>query len=388
MPARSLRFASPMAALALAACGPVSHAAVRKDLLRPDTGRASGPIPASAKDDLRVALYGDAQGNRPVHRAVIAAIARERPDLVLFAGDAVDCLPVGHMPDLGGWEYFVPFWPQYVRDYPAVSAATIVPFPALIHEGLLSPFAPPRDPGGLNGFLEDTAPLRDAGVPFLFAAGNHDQYHRADREDFALYFPPSPAPDPEGSPPELWYSVDVGRWRFVVLDTGTDLLGDPDPMPAGGPQLAWLDRQLAEAAEKGLRAIVALHIPPFSSGREEGGAPWVAQRVVEDVLDKHPVALVVSGHVHAYERLERPGHAGKPVTYLVSGGAGGRFFHARKERDPRSVVFVEETRHFVLLELGADSIQGRVVPVLPEGGGAEPADAAQVPIDRFTIDLR
>jgi len=370
-----------MAALALAACGPLEHTAVRKELLHPATGRASGPLPAKGDDDLRVAVYGDAQGNRPVHRAVVDAIAREHPDLVLFAGDAVDCLPVGHMPDLGGWEYAIPFWPQYVRDYPAVSLASIVPFPALIHQGLLSPLAPPRDAAGLNGFLEDSAPLRNAGVPYLFVAGNHDQYHRADRDDFALYFRPSTAPD--AATAELWYSVDLGRWRFVVLDTGSDLLGAPDPMPVGGAQLAWLDRELAEAAEKGMHVIVVLHIPPFSSGREERGAPWVASRVVEGVLDKHPVALVLSGHVHAYERLERPGYGGRAVTYVVSGGAGGRFFHARKERDPRSVVFVEERRHFLLLDLGPDSIRGRMVPVVPGQPGH-----ASAPGDEFTIDLR
>jgi 3',5'-cyclic AMP phosphodiesterase CpdA len=293
-----------------------------------------------------------------------------------------------------------------VRDYPAVSLASVVPFPALVHETLLAPFAHPRDPGGLNGFLEDTLPLRRAGVPYLLAPGNHDSYHRADLEPFARYFGPPGAPERDVD--ALWYSVDLAGWRFLVLDTGTDLLGDRDPMPAGGPQLAWLDDRLADAAGRGLRAIVVLHIPPFSSGREEGGAPWIEERVVKGVLDRHPVALVVSGHVHAYERLERPGLQGRPVTYVVSGGAGGRFFHPRKERDPRSLVFVEEVRHYLWLELGPDGIRGEMIPVgvTPEGAareaesaasrGAEspsrgpgtPRGAEPLPGDRFTIDAR
>ena len=390
MPERTSWFASPIAFLALAACGPLHHTAVRPELLDPRTGRASAPLPGAGGDRLRVALYGDAQGNRPVHRAVVAAIAREHPDLVLFLGDAVDCLPVGHMPDLFGWQYLVPFWPQYIRDYPAVSLASIVPFPAAIHETLLGPVAPPRDAAGLNGFLEDSAPLRQA-VPYLFAPGNHDQYHRFDRDEFERYLGPPPGSGRAGG--ELWYSVDLSGWRFIVLDTGNELLGDRDPLAKGGPQLAWLDAQLDGAARSGLRAIVMLHIPPFSSGREEGGARWIQERVVEGVLDRHPVALVLSGHVHAYERLERPGHGGRPLTYVVSGGGGGRFFHEAKVPDPRSIVFIEGVRHFVLLELSPEGIEGVMIPVAIPGAGeapaaVAPASAAQTPGDRFAIDLR
>jgi hypothetical protein len=405
MARRPPRFAPPLALLALAACGPLNHGAVRSDLLDPSTGRASPPLPRAERGQLRVAVYGDAQGNRPVHRALVSAILAERPDLVLFAGDGVDCLPAGHLPDYGGWQYLLPLWPQVVRDYPAVSLASVVPFPALVHEALLSPFAPPRDAGGYDAFLEDTAPLRAAGIPYLFAAGNHDSYHRADREALARYFgPPDASPragraprpaapggapaegapdpgdrdpglDPERTPDALWHSVDLAGWRFLVLDSGPDLLGGLDPMPVAGPQLAWLDARLADAAARGLRSVVLVHLPPFSSGREEGGAPWVAERLVQGVLDRHPVALVISGHVHAYERLERPGFRGRPVTFVVSGGGGGRFFHAREERDPRSVAFVEEVRHFVALELGPDGIDGRMVPVEVPGSAVGAREA-------------
>ncbi len=367
------------------ACGPLHHAPTDPRLLYRDTRRATGTLGDVGGNHFRVVAYGDAQGNRPVHRAVVAAILEVKPDLVLFGGDAIDCLPVGHLPDLGGWSYLIPFWPQVVRGYPAVTLASVIPFPAAIHETLLGPFRPPRDEYGFNGFLEDTEPLRRTGVPYLMAPGNHDLYHRPDREDFARFF--GYGAQPRRSPEELWYSVDVAGWRFVVLDTGTDLLGDHDPMPAGGPQLAWLDAQLGEAERKGLRAIVILHLPPFSSGREEGAAPWVRERVVEGVLDRHPVALVLSGHIHAYERIERSGYRGRPVTYVVAGGAGGRFFHAAKERDPGSLLFVEEVRHFVLLELGPDGIRGQMIPVgVP---GAPPSGAAAATEgDRFEIDLR
>ncbi len=370
------------ALLATSACGPLSHAPIRPDLLDASTGRASPPLPATPPERLRVAVYGDSQGNVAAHRAVVAAILAEKPDLVLFTGDAIDHLPAGHMPDWGGWQYLVPFWPQYVRGYAWVSLFSIVPFPAAIHETLLGAVAPPRVPPDLNGWLEDTAPLRQAGIPVLAARGNHDAYHVADETEYAAIFsPPGRPPLPTDA---FWYEVDLGGWRFLVLDTGTDLLGDRDPMPEGGPQLTWLEARLVDAEKKGLRPIVALHIPPFSSGREERGAPWVRRRVVEQILDRHPVALVLSGHIHAYERIVRPGKDGRPVQYVVSGGAGGRFFHATDPRVEGSEVFVEGVRSFVLLELGPDGISGRAIPVKVAG---EEWRKPPSPIDSFRVDL-
>jgi 3',5'-cyclic AMP phosphodiesterase CpdA len=330
---------------------------------------------------MRVAVYGDPQGNEAAHRAVVAAIVAEKPDLVLFAGDAIDHLPAGHMPDWGGWQYAMPLWPQYVRGYAAVSLASIVPFPAIVHETLLGAVAPPRRNPDLNGFLEDAAPLRAAGIPVLAARGNHDSYHREDEEQFARIFsPPGRGELPAAG---FWYAVDQGGWRFLVLDTGTDMLGDRDPMPQRGPQLAWLEERLADADRGGLRSVVLLHIPPFSSGKQERGAPWIQERVVAEILDRHPVALVLSGHIHAYERIVRPGFEGRPVTYVVSGGAGGRFFEKGKEVEG-SQVFVEDVRHFVLLELGPGGVSGRAIPVRVAG---EPWRKPTSPIDAFAVEL-
>ncbi len=370
------------ALLATVACGPLSHAAVRPDLLDPATGRASPPLRAPPPERMRVAVYGDSQGNTAAHQAVVAAILAEKPDLVLFAGDAIDHLPAGHMPDWGGWQYLVPIWPQYVRGYAWVSLLTVIPFPAAIHETLLGAVAPPRKPPDLNGWLEDTAPLRKARIPVLAARGNHDAYHVVDEAQFASIFSPPGAPELPRD--RFWYAVDQGGWRFLVLDTGTDLFGDRDPMPEGGPQLAWLEERLSEADRLGLRSIVLLHLPPFSSGREERGVPWVRRRVVEGILDRHPVALVLSGHIHAYERILRPGFEGCPVNFVVSGGAGGRFFGVSARREEGSQLFVEDVRNFLLLELGPDGLSGRALPVqVPGEDWRNPAS----PLDVFEVRM-
>ncbi len=369
------------ALLAATACGPVRHVRTDPRWLDPATQRASAAPRPVRGDRIRVAVYGDTRGNREIHRAVVAAIAAEGPDLVVFTGDALTCIPAGHVPDYGGWNYAIPLWPQYHRGYPAVSLLSIIPFPGLVGETLVAPFAHVRDPDGFNAFLEETAPLRRRdGVPLLFVPGNHDLYHGEDRAEVARVF--GVGADPERSPQRLWYAVDAGRYRFVVLDTGTDLLGDGDPMPAGGAQLAWLDAALSEAERRGLHAVVALHLPPFSSAREDGSVPWVEERVVKGVLDRHRVALVLNGHAHAYERVERPGLGGRAVQYVVTGGGGATFFHESPERVTGSKVFVEGTPHFVLLDLGLEALHGRMVPV------AVPGRAAPVPGERFDVDLR
>jgi len=182
---------------------------------------------------MRVAVYGDSQGNTAAHRAIVAAILAEKPDLVLFAGDAIDHLPAGHMPDWGGWQYIVPIWPQYVRGHAWVSLLTIIPFPAAIHETLLGAAAPPRPLPDLNGWLEDTGPLRTAGIPVLAARGNHDAYHVVDEARFASIFSPPGAP--ELAPDGFWYSVDQEAGASSSSTPGPTCSAIATPCPRAAP---------------------------------------------------------------------------------------------------------------------------------------------------------
>ena len=362
--------AAVFAAIFAGGCGgPLTHPPVDPKWLDPFTGRATVPVPTrSSGEPIRVAVYGDVRGERERHREVVAAIRKERPDLVVFTGDALRCYPVGHMPDFGLASYLVPFWPQYARGYPLVLLASLVPFPALLHETLGRPFAPPRDADGMNGFLSDTAPLRlEDRVPFVFVPGNHDLYHHADRAAVSRLFVPNE--DPSRSPEDLFFSMDIGGYRVHALDTGSDLLGDDDPLATSSRQLAWLEASLTDAKRKGLGSIVAMHLPPVSSTAEDEPSPEVRDRVGKGILDQHDVALVVGGHSHAYERIERPGFRGRLVTHVITGGGGAPFHHEAPagKRDPGSKAFIEETTHFVILELSPGEIRGRMVPVAGPG---------------------
>lgn len=365
-----MRAIALLASMMLCGCGAgaIVHPETSPALLDPITGRAVVPLTASAAaaSKLHVVVYGDTRGGREQHRAVVEAIRSEHPDLVLFTGDALRCLPVGHMPDWGGWQYLMPFWPQYFRGYAWTTLFSILPFPALLHQTIGAPFAMTRDPDGWNAFLEDTRGLRLIDrTPMLFVPGNHDTYHDHDREEVARLF----AFDESGGrdATHLYGSVDAGAYRFVVLDTGDDLLGDRDPLDAA--QLAWLEKTLADADHRSLKVVVSMHMPPFSSAAEDGPVPWVRERIVEGVLDKHKIALVITGHAHAYERIERKGFEGKPVEFVVTGGGGAPFHHENEKAiEPESRKFIDHAAHYVTFDMTPSEIRGRFVAVGPYTG--------------------
>lgn len=381
-----------LAAVAASGCGPFSHDETDARWLVEDTGRAVRALPAaSAPRPFRVAVYGDVHRGREGHRAVVSAIRDERPDLVVFTGDALDCRPAGHMPEFGPGGLLIPFWPQYYRGRPLFTLLSLVPFPAAVHELLLSGPYPVRHADGLNSFLEDTAPLRlDDAVPFLFVPGNHDVFHEFDRREIARLFG-EPGGEGGRDPEALWFSLDAGGVRFVVLDTGSDTPGDRDPLREGGPQWAFLEERVAGARREGLGVVVCAHLPPFATGRDDPPRDEVTVRLGEVLRDTGGIALVLSGHTHQYERLGLPRRDGTTACFVVTSGGGAEEKAAAADPVPESVRRIDGRLHFVLLEIDAEEIRGRFVAVRAPGRDGPPAAASfrahPDPQDTFTIPL-
>jgi hypothetical protein len=141
--------------------------------------------------------------------------------------------------------------------------------------------------------------------------GNHDgtidgQYH------FERYFFSGVASDSGSS---LYYSIDAGPARIIVLNL---LWGAESFDPA---QAAWLEKTLA-AVPQGRQVIVLSHCFFYASGYVDKGMPWYDNQgtigKVSPMLERHKVALVVSGHNHYMEYLEHGG-----VSYAVIGAMGG-----------------------------------------------------------------
>jgi hypothetical protein len=157
------------------------------------------------------------------------------------------------------------------------------------------------------------------GRTILPAAGNHD-WVTAGAAGYRSYFGAVAAP--QGV---TWYSMDLGTWHVIVLDSDcADVGGCNDASPQG----RWLRKDLAATTAHCTLAI--WHQPRFSSG-EHGNDAEVAP--FWEQLHAAHAELVVNGHDHDYERfapqdpsgkVERPG--GLREIVVGTGGAELRTF--------------------------------------------------------------
>lgn len=89
-----------------------------------------------------------------------------------------------------------------------------------------------------------------------------------------------------------------------------------------GEQLLWF-KQHVEAASPDKALIVAVHHPPYSLDYDHGGYPDIEiaiDRVIQST--KRVPTIVLSGHVHSYQRFERKVETKKGVPYVVAGAGG------------------------------------------------------------------
>jgi hypothetical protein len=117
----------------------------------------------------------------------------------------------------------------------------------------------------------------------------------------------------------FWYSFDHGMTHFVQINTETDLgHGYVSPDTPYGPehedsgpfgsyyneQTDWLQKDLASVDRaKTPWVIVAGHRPWYISIQNDSSdVCWACKDVFEPLLYEYKVDLVLSGHVHAYER--------------------------------------------------------------------------------------
>nr|MDQ3643478.1 metallophosphoesterase [Actinomycetota bacterium] len=153
-------------------------------------------------------------------------------------------------------------------------------------------------------FARPMRPLVDAGVGFELAIGNHDAALGHSEEGLAQI----EAELRLLGTPALYYKTTHGPVDFFYLDSSTPGLFGAD----ASAQREWLDDALASSTNQW--KVVALHHPPYSSGRH-GSTPG-AKELLEPIVARRHVDLVLAGHDHNYERT----HPISGVTYVVSGG--------------------------------------------------------------------
>jgi hypothetical protein len=110
---------------------------------------------------------------------------------------------------------------------------------------------------------------------------------------------------------ERYYDVVWGNVHFFAIDSDVN---EPDGIGPDSIQAQWLKRGLA--ASTSVFDVVAMHHPPYSSGSHGN------QTALQWPYADWGAELVLAGHDHCYERIERDG-----ITYVVS-GLGGRSIYA------------------------------------------------------------
>jgi len=182
-------------------------------------------------------------------------------------------------------------------------------------------------------FFQIERPLL-ANAPLLVSIGNHDYGNRHLFRRFFLH--------ERWARNQRYYAHDWGNLRVIAMDGGIECRD-------GCAQYAFVDRVLAEGAEKGMFMVLILHYPPYSSGKH--GSHKGVQKPITALAKRHGVELVIAGHDHNYERTKEI----EGVTYVVSGSAGApiravkpRWFTAHARTEPHYVLVDVERDRMVL----------------------------------------
>jgi hypothetical protein len=184
-------------------------------------------------------------------------------------------------------------------------------------------------------------------VAWYPAIGNHDFDQPDNGLNFQSYIsvPRTPLPAGHGIPPndegalddtELFYGFDYSNVHFVAFDGNGD-------MSEGSVQHQFIVDQLMSYRCKG-PIVVYGHHPWFSSGLGGGGNPAMAA-IYHALFVEHGVDLVLFGHQHFYERMDRVGMEG--VQYIIAGGSGAALNDIAPPSERQHSVVAVQNYHYV-----------------------------------------
>lgn len=272
--------------------------------------------PASLSKTLKVIAYGDVRFMDPAEReqshpfarrAIVAKVAREKPDALLISGD---------LPYNGARE----------EDW------------AIMHN--------------------ETKAWRDAKLRIYPALGNHELRGGAGPglQNWWTEFP-----DLKN---RRWYSVQFANCYFIVLDSDTSL----GPESSQG---SWLSAQLEHLPPEINFVFLTMHHPPYTDSEELNGhsareqEKKMGRRLEAMQPNMRARLIVVAGHVHNYERFSHNG-----VTYLVAGGGGASPYLFERSKDDFYQGGRAPTFHYVTFTVNGNELKATMTKLMnPESDG-------------------
>lgn len=163
------------------------------------------------------------------------------------------------------------------------------------------------DPAQWRDFHDENRPIFSKKIPYFPGLGNHE-YMWNREEGLARTF--ASFPQLKG---RKWYEIRFPPALVLVLDSNFGELDDDE----AAAQERWLEETLG-AAERDpavRHVILCCHHSPYTNAVAHGDSRAVQRRFLSRKTPK--VHVVVTGHVHAYERFLVDG-----VQCVVSGGGG------------------------------------------------------------------
>ena len=173
--------------------------------------------------------------------------------------------------------------------------------------------------------------------PILAIPGNHDgevddPTAQTSLDGWVDYFMQAkPDVDPiSKDAPRVGLNLPNPYWTFVT--PYATIVGLYTNVPEGGSvdsvQQQWVTNEFATAATN-LPLIFALHHPIYSFDVFHSGSSRMADVLENAIRDTGRVPnLVLSGHVHDYQRIEKSIAPGAPTPFVVCGNGGYHNLHA------------------------------------------------------------
>jgi acid phosphatase type 7 len=282
----------------------------------------SAPLTFVAYGDTRF-TERDGVANAVARRALVARMASEKPAAIFIGGD-------------------------------------------LVYEG--------SNPEDYEIYRKETAVWSQAKIPLFPALGNHE-FRGCEKDLSPCLVNWWGAVAPNAVRSFRWYSVTLGPNILVLL------LDSDSSLKPGSEQRTWFEQQMTHAGSQFEFVFVVLHYPPvrdaiFPRAKDE---KEIARYLSKHAHSLHARVVVVSSHIHNYERFRRD-----DVTYLVSGGGGAKPVPVLRLFGELSKLRTGENFHYIRFRLQDGDLQGTMVRFDPEQNG----DTAWTEPDRFEVKAR
>jgi len=227
--------------------------------------------------------------------------------------------------------------------------------------------------------------------PIIAIPGNHDGDPVAGQtslDGWVRYFmSTTPHIDSEICGDAQRVTLSLPNVYFTLECPFVTIIGMYTNVPEGGSidsvQQQWLTNEFA-AAPEGKALILALHHPVYSFDDHHSGSAAMADAVQHAINDSRRVPnMVLTAHVHNYQRIER-NIAGKTPTPFIVAGAGGYYHLHGMTADKGHVdhdvaaklMFHDQYHHsYVTLSVDKDEITGTMTPIAETGSSKHKHDA-------------